>query len=245
MVDADPPTEAKASVDPERVSRLKETLAHNGPAEAAKILGRETGAMISEVLRDFPPPLVVGTLWKLPDATRDAALASTPEPLREQWLQNHSYPAHTIGRLMTLAPAVFSPDETVAEAVDRLRELVRKALITYGYVVDENGILIGVLIFRELLFANNDQLLSDVMLPNPYSLNAEMGVEAAMRSAVTIHFPEYPVVDARNRLIGLLRGQSLFQQQAFELSAQPGQMVGVEAEERLTTPWHRSLSTLR
>jgi magnesium transporter len=62
-----------------------------------------------------------------------------------------------------------------------------------------------------------------------------------MRSAVTIHFPEYPVVDAGNRLIGILRGQALFQQQAFELSAQPGQMVGVEAEERLATPWHRSL----
>ena len=33
----------------------------------------------------------------------------------------------------------------------------------------------------------------------------------------------------------------LFEAQAVELSAQPGEMVGVETEERLTTPWSRSL----
>jgi magnesium transporter len=33
----------------------------------------------------------------------------------------------------------------------------------------------------------------------------------------------------------------LFEAQAIELSAQPGEMVGVEREERLTTPWQRSL----
>src|SRR5204862_156934 len=40
---------------------------------------------------------------------------------------------------------------------------------------------------------------------------------------------------------GLVRGQMLFEAQAVELSAQPGEMVGVETEERLTTPWSRSL----
>lgn len=35
--------------------------------------------------------------------------------------------------------------------------------------------------------------------------------------------------------------QTLFEQQAFEISAQAGTMVGVEKEERLSTPWPRSL----
>ena len=38
-----------------------------------------------------------------------------------------------------------------------------------------------------------------------------------------------------------MRGQTLFEQQAFEISAQAGTMVGVEKEERLGTPWLRSL----
>jgi len=38
-----------------------------------------------------------------------------------------------------------------------------------------------------------------------------------------------------------VRGTVLFEAQAFELSAQPGAMVGVEKEERLSTHWARSL----
>ena len=42
------------------------------------------------------------------------------------------------------------------------------------------------------------------------------------------------------RLVGQVRGQVLFEQQAFEISAQAGAMVGVEKEERLATPLWRS-----
>ena len=38
----------------------------------------------------------------------------------------------------------------------------------------------------------------------------------------------------------MVRGQVLFEQQAFEISGQAGAMVGVEKEERLATPWQRS-----
>jgi magnesium transporter len=49
------------------------------------------------------------------------------------------------------------------------------------------------------------------------------------------------VCDANGRLIGKVRGQVLFEQQAFEISAQAGSMVGVEKEERTSTPWPRAL----
>jgi magnesium transporter len=49
------------------------------------------------------------------------------------------------------------------------------------------------------------------------------------------------VCDDHGRLVGIVRGQTLFEQQAFEISAQAGSMVGVEKEERLSTPWPRSL----
>ena len=38
-----------------------------------------------------------------------------------------------------------------------------------------------------------------------------------------------------------MRGRTLFEEQALEISAQAGAMVGVEKEERLATPWSRSL----
>ncbi|HEX5128386.1 MAG TPA: magnesium transporter, partial [Usitatibacter sp.] len=53
---------------------------------------------------------------------------------------------------------------------------------------------------------------------------------------VNRHYPQYPVVDYDGRLVGLVRGATLFESQAFEITAQAGSMVGVDKEERVATP---------
>jgi magnesium transporter len=108
-------------------------------------------------------------------------------------------------------------------------------------VADPAGRLLGVLVFRELLFAPPQAPLRDIMLAEPFSLRPDLPITDAMREVLRRHYPVYPVCDADGRLVGVLRGQTLFQQQTLELSAQPGAMVGVEKEERLATPWWRSL----
>src|SRR2546425_260685 len=49
------------------------------------------------------------------------------------------------------------------------------------------------------------------------------------------------MMDAERRLLGLVRGHSMFEAQAIEITLQAGSMVGVEKEERLATPWLTSL----
>ena len=62
-----------------------------------------------------------------------------------------------------------------------------------------------------------------------------------MKATMNRHYPVYPVCNDNGKLVGLVRGQALAEAQAFELSAQAGAMVGVEKEERLSTPVSRSL----
>jgi len=225
----------------DRIAALREIASSSGHLEAAKVLAAEPEAAVAAALGGLPPALAVATLWEFSDEKRQHVLDCAPAQAREQWVRNHGYPSGSVGRLMESAQAIFSPDETAAAVVESLRELVRRALITYGYVVDRDGRLIGVLIFRELLFAPPETLVRDVMLSNPYSLDANSDVMVAMEKAVLRHYPEYPVVDDAGRLIGIVRGQTLFEQHAFELSAQAGQMVGVESDERLTTSWRQSV----
>ena len=151
------------------------------------------------------------------------------------------YPAGSLGRLMRKPLAVFSPEMTVAQTVEKLREITRQAFITYGYVVDAEQRLVGVVTMRELLLAPLDVPLERIMLRDPFYLMPQIPVLDAMQSVVARHYPEYPVCDERQVLVGLVRGQMLFEQQAITISAQAGEMVGVDAEERLTTPWLRSL----
>jgi len=227
--------------DGARIGELRQIATSGGHLEAARTFADESDAAVAAALEGLPPALAVATLWELSDEKRERVLGFVSSRQREQWIRNHAYPSGSIGRLMECTCATFDPHETVASVIERLRDLVRKALITYGYVIEPDGRLTGVLIFRELLFARADQLVHEIMIPNPYSLLADSDVMDAMAKAILRHYPEYPVVDKANRLLGIVRGETLFAQHAFELSAQAGQMVGVESDERLTTPWHRSL----
>lgn len=234
-----------APVEPAPDKLLEDDLAkmiHRfGPEEAAINLSNAASELVARVLSRQNPALVDEILWELPEERRAEVLAAASPEQREQWSRNHSYPEDSVGRLMAPPVAVLLPGQTVRDTVERLRAIVKKSLVTYGWVVDAQGRLVGVIVFRELLFAQPEQLLEEVMLRSPFSLRPEMSLAEAMREALARHFPVYPVCDAAGRLLGIVRGQNLFEQQAFELSAQAGTMVGVDSEERLQTPWLRSL----
>lgn len=147
----------------------------------------------------------------------------------------------TIGDLMSPALAMFRPETTVAEATEALRELTRAATITYCYVIDEAGKLLGVVVMRDMLLATPETRLDAIMLKDPFSFPVDCKLEDALKTAAAKHFPVYPIADAEGRLVGLVRGEELFRNQAIEISAQSGKMVGVDKEERLVTPLPRSL----
>jgi len=112
--------------------------------------------------------------------------------------------------------------------------------VTYIYVVDEEHRLLGLVTMRDLLFNSREARLSEVMLRNPFTLRPDLELPDAMKLTVNRHFPQYPVTDAEGKLVGLVRGASLFEQEAFEITAQAGSMVGVDKEERVATPMAQS-----
>lgn len=143
----------------------------------------------------------------------------------------------SIGAMMEPVHAVFSPTLTTGEATEQIREIVKSVFVTYGWVCDDDGRLLGVLTMRDLLLADRSTRVDQVMIKSAFSLHPETMLVDAMREVVTRHYPIYPVCDSSGRLIGLIRGQTLFEAQAIEISAQTGTMVGVSKEERLATPW--------
>jgi magnesium transporter len=200
-----------------------------------------TDEAIAELLHDVGPGRAVAILDRFgADRRRQIALAAGQDE-GEQWLAGQHWPQGSVGRLMEPPPAVFSADATVAEVIATLRPIVSHTLVTYVFVVDEERRLTGLVAFRELTFASPEQRLSEIMVARPFSLRPDSDVIDAMREVVSRHYPVYPVCDDDGRLLGVVRGAVLFEEQAFEISAQAGSMVGVEKEERLTTPWQRAL----
>ena len=222
-------------------SNLVETLRQLDAESARETLESMSDEAIAGALEALGPSRAVDVFETFDDQRQQRIAAATTGGTGAQWLVDHSFPDGTVGRLIEPTVAVFSPDATVSEVVEALRDAVKHTLITYLFVTAADHTLVGVVAFRELVFARATQRLEDIMVRNPFWLTPRMSLVDAMREVVTRHYPVYPVCDEQGHLIGLVRGQSLFEEQAFEISAQAGSMVGVEKEERLATPWTRSL----
>lgn len=204
-------------------------IAAHGDAEAARMLVQ------------LGPRLAAQIIAKLPEGRRQRIAAEAAAGQGEAWLRGQQYPEGSVGRLVQRPPAVFRPSTRVADVIAVLREVVRSQLIHYIWVTSEDNRLLGVVAFRELLFADREATLGQIMVSAPFVLDPAMPLIEAMHEVVLRHYPSYPVCTADGEFLGSVRGQHLFEAQAFAISAQAGSMVGVEREERLATPWLRSL----
>jgi magnesium transporter len=211
------------------------------PQSAAERLADCTDAEIGTLLSTLFTGHAVEILEEFPPERRSAIAASVASGQGKLWLEGHLYEDSMVGRLMERPPAVFRGDDRVDVVSGVLREIVKRKMVTYIFVTEADGHLIGVVAFRELLFARPDQTMSEIMVPNPFFLRPDQELVDAMREVVTRHYPVYPICEADGRLLGMVKGQVMFEAQTFEISAQAGSMVGVEKEERLATPWPRSL----
>src|SRR5436309_14084277 len=227
-------------IEPE-VRTLFTKVVERDPREAARMLEPYPDEFIVQMLELLNPASALKILQRFDPPRRQTVLATASPETNQQWMRNQTYPERTIGRLIQPPLAVFTPHTTAAEATEQLRRLARKTIITYAFVTDEQEKLLGVVVMRDMLLAQSSQRLEEIMLTNPFYLTPEMSLPEAMRAVLVRHYPVYPACDKTGRLLGLLRGQMLFEAEAIELSAQPGGMAGVEREERLTTPWLRSL----
>jgi magnesium transporter len=230
------------SPDVPELPELVQSLQSRAPHEAADALLGVPPELAVQALATINPMISQQILKEIEDQQRCEILAASPLEKARQWMGNQAYPEDSVGWLMEPPIGIFRPQMSVTETIEGLRRLTRKAFITYGYVTDDQNRLLGVLVMRDLLLARPEQLLSEVMdTRDVFWLEPQMELTQAMRSTVNRHFPVYPVCDPDRRLLGLVRGQNLFEARAIEISAQAGSMVGVEKEERLATPILRSL----
>jgi len=196
---------------------------------------------IAALLHGLGPGRAVAILDRFGAERRRLIAQAAGRDDAEQWLSGQHWKPGTVGRLMEPPPAVFPAGATVADVIEAVRPIVSHTLVTYVFVVDEERRLTGLVAFREIALARPTQRLSEIMVARPFALKPDTEVIDAMREVVSRHYPVYPVTDTDGRLVGIVRGAVLFEEQAFEISAQAGSMVGVEKEERLTTPWQRAL----
>ena len=228
------------SASSEATTQLIEDLKARPASEAARYLGEIDAAPAYAALSALNPAFTQDILAALPSAQRRTIIAEAVPEIAQQWSRNQSYEKGALGRLMEPAVGVFAPATTVGEAIETLRKLIKSAFITYGYITNPDGKLLGIVTMRDLLFADHRKTMGEIMLANVFALSPQMPISDAMRLTLNRHYPVYQVCDEQGILLGLVRGQTIFESEAFEITAQAGSMVGVDKEERISTPMFRS-----
>lgn len=202
---------------------LLRELQGRSPPDAAARLADEPPARIEAALAALGPALAARIAAQLPGAIEEAGeIAELPGLVSE---------------LMEPPRGALPQEATVADTIAWLRSQPEPQQLTYLYALDAQQRLIGLVVMRELLLAEPEQTLAQVMLREPFRLAPETPVGEAVAATVRRHYPVYPVCDETGKLVGIVRGWKLFEHQALELSAQSGRMVGIDKEERVGTPF--------
>lgn len=212
------------SSDQADLARLVRAVRARVPLDAAELLSRETPERVGEALAELPPELADRIQLYLPAELRRQAAQELAEAVEG-----------TVHEMMEPALALLPAATTVERAIAFLRAHPTPQQITYLYITDSDERLIGMVVIRDLLLAEPGETLAEVMLPDPFCIPVDMQAGEAIKAALHRHYPVYPVVDGERHVVGLVRGWRLFERQAVEISAQSGQMVGVDKEERLAT----------
>ena len=220
--------------------RLVAALERRAPLDAAELLAQWPDETILQAIEKLDPNFALQLVEQFPEDVRARLLPKLPKQRVAQWETNLQYPERTIGRFMEPAIAVLDERTTVGDTIEQLRDVAQRKLFTYAYCIDRHGRLSGVVVMRDLLFAEAHARLRDIMVPDPFCFRPETPVRDAVHDIAARSYPVYPVCDENGTLLGLVHGYALYEEHAEQLAATPGRMVGVQNEEHVSTTWQRA-----
>ncbi|GIW93530.1 MAG: magnesium transporter MgtE [Pirellulaceae bacterium] len=187
------------------VQRRAEVFAfypHHKQVELASGAGRER---LSQLLEAMSHDDRVDLLKRLDEELVESLLPLVAKADREDIRRLMRYPEHTAGAVMTTDYATLPPDITVLDALALLRRQAPSTeTIYYVYVVDDQRRLIGFVSLRDLVLARPNALVRDIMQEEVISVRVEQDQEEVARILSKYDFLAIPVVDAENRLVGIV-----------------------------------------
>jgi len=140
------------------------------------------------------------------------------------------YPEESIGRLMTTDYVAIRPEWTVQQALEHIRKHGKDSeTLNVIYVVDGGWHLVDDLSLRELLLADPDRLVSDLMDQRFVSLRAYDDQEAAIQEFQDHDRTALPVTDSKGVLIGIVTVDDVLDVAEEEATEDIHKLGGTEA----------------
>lgn len=220
------------------------------------------GAFQNQLLEAFSDQTARNFLEAMPPDDRAELLDEVPAKVARRLLQILSpdqrrvtlqllgYEEETAGREMTPLFVDLHSDMTVTQALERVRQLaINRETVYECYVMDRRRYLIGTVSLKDLVIADPNAMVSDIMKPDPPFVSTHTDREEVARELRERDLLAIPVVDAEQRLVGTITYDDvadIMEREATEdiyrFGAVPGTERGYFASRifsvvRRRTPW--------
>ncbi len=165
------------------------------------ITDHELSGIIDELFLDD----TVDFIDEMPANVVKRVLKNTDPNTRKLINQFLQYKEDSAGSVMTIEFVDLKKQMTVREAFEHIRKTgVDKETIYTCYVTNKNRELQGVLSVKDLLLADYDDIVGDIMDTNVIFVQTDDDKEEAAIALSKYNFLALPVVDKESRLVGIV-----------------------------------------
>lgn len=221
-------------------SRALEVFEALSPGTRGELVQALRNAEITALFAEIDPDDRVWLLDELPASVAPQLLRGLTRQERDLTSSMLGYPQDSIGRRMSPEFVTTHPDLTVDQTLARIRSALDDAETVYTIPVTEHRRIVGVVSLRDLLAAEADAVIADIM-SEAHVAEVTEEAEVAARRTTDYALLAMPIVDSEQRLVGILTiddAARILKQEESEDAARQG---GVEPLSRsyLSTPIRR------
>ncbi len=174
--------------------------------EAQELLVRSfSDRELDEVMEQLFLDDTVDMIEEMPANVVKKILRHVDAETRKMINQVLNYPKDSAGSMMTMEYVDLKRSMTVEQAFERIRRTgVEKETIYTCYVTDSRRKLEGIVTVKDLLLARKDEVIRNIMETNIKFVSTHTDQEEAARELSRYDFLALPVVDAEERLVGIV-----------------------------------------
>ncbi len=214
-------------LSPEQRVEVFEQLEQGLQVELFEQLPADEGArIVSDMAADDRADLI----GELPGEVVSRVLGSLSAEEAKDVATLVNYEEETAGGIMTSEFVRLSPDMTVSEALERVREQATSKETIYAlFVLDDQHRLLGVVSLSQLVLTRpRDAKVGEIMYDNPISVSVGTDQETVMRQLRHYDFLAMPVLDDQGRMVGIVTHDDALDVAVEEADEDAQRMGGVE-----------------
>lgn len=170
-----------------------------------KIISNITDSEISSIIEDLYVDDAVDMLDELPATIVKKVLANAKPETRAILNQFLKYNEDSAGSIMTSEYIDLKSNMNVLDAIAKIRKIGKdKEDIYTCYIIDSKRHLQGVVDLKDILLANDNYLISDLMDTNYICCKTSDDQESVSKLMQKYDLLALPVVDNESRLVGII-----------------------------------------